>query len=164
MLVIVEGIDGSGKSTLCENLKQKGYKILRKERNDKQYGVTDMIRFQISPFKYVMDRALLTQWAYRLLDGKDLDKGDFDLIVTLRVLRESPVIYCNCPTAFKYSMERGETNICTLEQREKLSQIYNFIIGTLRLYDITNIYEYNFEKQTVDDVLNFIKEVKDGIR
>ena len=159
MLVIIEGVDGTGKSTLCKQLSTKGYTVIRKNRRDKNFTFGEFTFLQLAKEKYAIDRALLTPWAYRLLDGKQLDSDDFSLKEIITLLKDSPIIYCNCPNAFTYSIKRGETNINTIAKSNELRQIYDFIIGTLQLYNAATIFEYDFEKQTVDDVINFIKEV-----
>lgn len=160
MLVIVEGPDGSGKSTLCENLKKKGYKVLRRERSAKNFTYLEFKDLQRDKQVYVIDRAILTPWAYRVLDGANLNRDDFWIIEAIMLLQRSPIIYCNCPNSFEYSMNRGEDNITNEKVSKKLRDIYEFIIKTLKLYNITTIFEYNFEEQSVEDVINFIKEVQ----
>lgn len=160
MLVIVEGPDGSGKSTLCENLKKKGYKVLRRERSAKNFTYLEFKDLQHDKQVYVIDRAILTPWAYRVLDGANLNRDDFWIIEAIMLLQNSPIIYCNCPNSFEYSMNRGEDNITNEKVSKKLRDIYEFIIKTLKLYNITTIFEYNFEEQSVEDVINFIKEVQ----
>jgi hypothetical protein len=160
MLVIIEGIDGSGKSTLCEQLSNKGYTIVRKSRTDKNLTFREFRFLQFAKEKYVIDRALLTPWAYRLLDNQQLDCDDFSFKEIITFLEDSPIIYCNCSNAFVYAIKRGEENIDSISKSNKLRQIYDFIIGTLELYNAATIFKYDFEKQTVDDVINFIKEVQ----
>ena len=165
MIVIVEGADGSGKSTLCKQLQRYGYISLRRERSDKNFSASEFIKLCMSNDKYVIDRALLTPWAYRLLDKQPLNEDDFSLQTALYLLQHSIVIYCNCPNAFANSIIRGEENITIESLHNKLCNNYKFIIDTLKLYNISTIFEYDFEKHSVEDVINFIKEVKkNGVR
>lgn len=160
MLIIVEGPDGSGKSTLCEQLKDNGYDILRRVKSDKNFAYFEFKELQNSNQVYVIDRAILTPWAYRLLDGGDLNPDDFRFLEAILLLNNSPIIYCNCPNSFEYSMRRGEDNITDKKVSKDLRTIYDFIIKTLKLYNVSTIFEYDFEKQSVEDVIKFIKEVQ----
>ena len=146
MLVIIEGADGSGKTTLCNALRTHGFTLIRRERFAKNFTFREFKYLQLSTSKFVIDRALLTPWAYRLFDNCKLDEDDFSLKEILELLVDSPIVYCNCANSFNYSMKRGEDNITTLENSNEIRRIYNYIIKTIKLYTTTNIFEYDFEK------------------
>lgn len=160
MLIIVEGPDGSGKTTLCDSLKNAGYTVFRRIKSDKNFTYTEFKELQRSRKLYLLDRAILTPWAYRLLDGKRLNSDDFSFIEAIALLRDSPVIYCNTDKSYEYSMRRGEDNITSEIAAKELRQIYEYIVKTLLLYNVTTVFKYDFEKQSVEDVINFIKEVQ----
>lgn len=157
MLIIVEGIDGSGKTTLCNNLKTYGYKVIRKERDDKNFSVEEMYYYAITDKIIVIDRAILTPWAYRIFDGTKLDADDYCFNEALRILANAKIIYCNNGNAYSWSMRRGETNIKSFDDSERLRSIYNVIIGTIKLYNLSTVFEYDFEKNSVEDVIKFIQ-------
>ena len=158
MLIIIEGPDGSGKTTLCNKLAEHGFTILRRVRDDKNFSFTEFTNMQHSNTVYVLDRALLTPWAYRLLDKQNLNVDDFTLSEVITLLSKSKLIYCTCKHSYDYSMLRGEDNISDRLTSMHLRTIYDFIVDTLKLYNISTIYEYDFEKQSFDDVIKFIKE------
>lgn len=158
MVIIVEGPDGSGKTTLCNKLNEQGFTIIRRVRSDTNFSFTEFVNMQHSNTTYVMDRAMLTPWAYRLLDEQALDHDDFTLLEVITLLSKSKLIYCTCKRSYDYSILRGEDNITDRLTSMRLRTIYDFIVDTLKLYNISTIYEYDFEKQSFDDVIKFIKE------
>ena len=163
MLIILEGVDGSGKTTLANSLKKHGFEVLRRTKSDKNFTFAEIRQYQVSSTKYVIDRALLTPWAYRLLNNDTLNSDDFAFSELITLLYFSPVIYCNCANSYNYAIARGEENIRTKNKHNKLRSIYKFIINTIRLYNITTVFEYNFETHAVEDVIKFIKEVQNAV-
>ncbi len=157
MLVIVEGIDGSGKTTLCNNLKTRGCEVIRKERGDKNLSLEEMYYYLVTDKIIVIDRAILTPWAYRIFDSTQLDADDYCFSEALRILANAKVIYCNNKNAYSWSMRRGETNIKSFDDSERLRNIYDVIIGTIKLYNLSTVFEYDFEKDSVEDVIKFIQ-------
>lgn len=157
MLIIIEGIDGSGKTTLCNQLKDSGCEVVRINRNEPNITLETANYYITSDKIYVMDRAILTPWAYRIFDNSRLDEDDFEFLDALKILKYSKVIYCNCKNAYTNSIRRGEDNIKTLNDSNKLRNIYDVIVGTLKLYNLSTVFEYDFETNSVDDVINFIK-------
>ena len=156
MIVIIEGPDGSGKTTLCKQLQNAGYNIVAKPRGE-NLSFAEFMDLKLSSDVYVFDRALLTPWAYRILDNEKLDTDDYDIMEMIMLLKSSKIIYCNCENAYEYSIKRGEDNIDTIDKAMKLRQLYDFIISTVKLYKLGQIFEYDFEKSTLNDVLDFIK-------
>lgn len=157
MLVIVEGIDGSGKTTLCNNLKTRGCEVIRKSRDDRNFSLAEMHSYAVTDKIIVLDRAILTPWAYRIFDGAKLDAGDYCFSEALAILLNAKVIYCNNSNAYHWSMQRGETNITNFDDSERLRNIYDVIIGTIKLYNLSTVFEYDFEKDSVEDVIKFIQ-------
>ena len=157
MMVIVEGPDGSGKSTLCNELSKHGYTILRRVITDKNFTVLEVLNLALSNDKFVIDRALLTPWAYRLLDKKPLNDDDFTFSQIQFLLKYCTVIYCNTDKCFEYSMTRGEDNITSESKATELRKNYDFIINTLKLFNLCKVFEYDFTINTVEDVLKFLQ-------
>ena len=157
MLIIVEGPDGSGKTTLCNNLAVNGYTIERHQRYD-NFSESYVLQMMLSKEVYVVDRMILTQWAYRILDKQPLDDCDFkwNSLVMILNKRYTKVIYCCNKNAYKYSIQRGEDNITSKYKADKLKRIYDFIISTLNLFKVVSIFRYDFEKQNLQDVIKFI--------
>ena len=157
MLVIVEGIDGSGKTTLCDALQRNNCEIIRQERGDAKLSTSDITYYLTTTKIIVMDRAILTPWAYRIFDNGKLDSVDFSFVESLNILANAKVIYCNNKNAYSWSMRRGETNIKSFDDSERLRNIYDVIIGTIKLYNLSTVFEYDFEKDSVEDVIKFIQ-------
>lgn len=157
MFVIVEGIDGSGKTTLCDSLKMRGCSVIRKERDDKNLSIEEIYYYLITDKIIVIDRAILTPWAYRIFDNTKLDADDFCFSEALKILANSKIVYCNNKNAYSWSMRRGETNIKSFDDSERLRNIYDVIVATIKLYNLSTVFEYDFEKDSVEDVIKFIQ-------
>ena len=155
MFVLVEGIDGSGKTTLVNELNKK-YSIIRPVRpdcyiffNEQALTCTDEV--------YVFDRSVISEMVYRIYDG-DLPKCN--LRQTLHIINNSLIIYCKNLHSFKKSMERGEDNITSRAVSNKISQIYDTIIRMIEIYGLATVYEYDYQKQDVNNVINFIEDYR----
>ena len=157
MLIIVEGQDGTGKSTLCNQLKKRGFKTIRRTRDSINFTFIEMNHLAKQYEPVVFDRAIFTPWAYRLFDGESLDIDDFTWSQIQILLKNAKVIMCENKDCFEISRKRGEDNITTVTEANALGMIYKFITRTLQLYNVCPVMEYNFETNTVDDVINFIK-------
>lgn len=157
MLVILEGADGSGKTTLAEQLRNKGYTVFKFARGDNPSYKT-MLKFALDKDVYVLDRMFVTSWVYRILDGQPLDKTDFRWDDMFTLLNISKFIYCKTEKQFERSMERGEDNITSVEKAVKLRSIYDFVFATIKLYNISTAITYDWTNDKLNKVLKFIGE------
>ena len=83
MLIIVEGGDGSGKSTLCKQLSElDNTDVVRFERGA-QVSLTDYIELAMSTYNYVLDRSFITDIVYRILDNGERESLSFVQMATL---------------------------------------------------------------------------------
>ena len=157
MLVILEGADGSGKTTLSSKLKDKGYEVIRLSRgNNLSYSC--MLKMALEKKVYVFDRMFLSTWVYRILDDEPLDKEDYEWNDMLTLLAISKIIYCKTENDFERSIERGEDNITTKDTAVKLQNIYNFVFDTIKLYNMSTVITYDWTKDKLNKVLRFIGE------
>lgn len=152
MLVILEGPDGSGKSSLATQLKEAGLTLVRQPR-----GIAFTYRWMRllakSKRATVFDRWGVTSWVYRLLDNEPLDEVDFTFSEMCTILKNSVIVYCTNKNAFENSIKRGETNIRTKQKAKELKRLYDFAINTIKLYKLSTVIEFDFSKDSVDELL-----------
>lgn len=162
MLIILEGVDGSGKTTLCSQLEGLGATKISIDRGTKnQYGQYFYSRMKYEPTCdfLVTDRSFISDLVYRLEDGKDRD--DMTLMEMCSLLKnDTKIILCETETSFEDAMLRGEDNITDKKRSENIKYLYNLVITMFGKFQNIPVYKYNWKKQNIDDVINFIKEVK----
>lgn len=157
MLVILEGADGSGKTTLAEQLRNKGYTVFKFARGDNP-SYTTMLKFALERDVYVIDRMFITTWVYRILDGQPLDNVDFKWEDMFTLLNISKIVYCKTEKQFERSMQRGEDNITSVEKANKLKSIYDFVFETIKLYGMSTVINYDWTKDNIRKVYKFIEK------
>lgn len=167
MIVILEGVDGSGKTTLCKQLVNEGYKQIavigggeyefyewKRAKND---FVEDVA---------ISDRSFITDIAYRLFDFKP--RRCMCLESMLEILRyDVRIVFLESGTEYEDSIARGEDNIITKFANTQIKRNYRVIADILELFTDVPIMRYDWRTQDVSDVIKFINEGKeedDGVR
>lgn len=158
MLIYVEGVDGSGKTTLCKQLEELGFRTVRIERSD-EWRDTDWYTLDAdrSCAYIICDRSFISDLVYRTCDGDALQITD--PVSYAHLLKGNRVIYCKTPTSYKDAMERGEDNITTPEKANKIKRTYETLLDMFKLFGV-EVLEYNWKKDNLAKVTKFIlKEV-----
>lgn len=158
MIIFVEGVDGSGKSTLIEQLSDLYSNVRISKADDKVVVWNKTILFGKSlnaDSVILIDRSPLTEYVYRTEDGKPC-KYKYSQI--LKWLKSGKVIYCNNESAYDNAMSRGEDNLTDKRRHAKVKHIYDTYISNLRLEEVPILY-YNWQENCLDDVIKFIEEV-----
>lgn len=158
MIVFVEGVDGSGKSTLIENLSNLYSNIRISRREDGPLMWNKVISLGKSLGKdavILVDRSPLTEYVYRTEDDK-MCKYQYSQV--LKWLKSGKVIYCNNDYAYSNAISRGEDNLTDENRHSKVKHIYDTYVSTLRLEHVPIMY-YNWQENCLDDVIKFIEEV-----
>lgn len=154
MIVLIEGVDGSGKTTLCNQLRFEGYVPLNIEQDDEQY-IKYIIRANEGQI-YICDRSFLSDLIYRLEDGKK--RQGMDLSSMLEILnRNTKVIFCHSPTAYLDSMKRGEDNITSKPRNDAINHLYNIVYRMLKIFTNVPIMDYNWKSDELSSVIKFIE-------
>lgn len=156
MLVIVEGVDGTGKTTLCKNLYGFGIESIKPvpRDNKKQYKNWKKVINFCRNFNYTVDRGFISELVYRIYDGLPVNMRLKDM---LKILKKCVIIYCKTDTAFEDSMERGETNIVNKKDNAEIANIYEHIMMMLNHFANVPVFVYNWKKGNIYDVVDFIK-------
>ena len=157
MLILVEGADGSGKTTLVNQLSEY-FPTLRINR-----GYVDVKKFyaKLTCMKedVVLDRSFITDIVYRLAlddnektDGIDISYIDF-------ILRDSLIIYCKTITQYDDAMHRGEDNITDLKTAQKISRYYDAVMKFINTRTDAHVLTYDWHLDTPEDLVSTIKDI-----
>ena len=156
MLIILEGVDGSGKSTLCKELQSKGAVRMEVKRwGQNPFGKYWEIKNNLKDTLVVFDRSFISDLVYRLEDGGTPD--DMNLSQMCVILKGSKIVLCDTDSAFEDSIERGEDNIIDKQRSNRLKELYELVTTMFNKFLQVPVYRYDWKKQNVDDVINFIK-------
>ena len=160
MIAIIEGPDGTGKTTLAKKLAERGMVYHYRQRHN-NYATDEMTQMLYDDKIHVLDRSFLTTWVYRLVQNEPLDKCDFsfEYMYAYMTSRRLKIVYCNYPFGFRRAIERGEDNITSEKTWNKLKETYEYIVRTILLFNICPLISYDFATTDVDMIEEFLKEV-----
>ena len=157
MLILVEGADGSGKTTLVNQLNEY-FPTLRINRDHDHIPdfYDNLIDMQED---VVLDRSFITDVVYRLAleDGKETDGLSLSQISD--ILKYSIVIYCKTKTQYDDAMNRGEDNVTDLATSVKISKYYDAVMSFINTRTITPVITYDWHKDTVQEIVDSIKQI-----
>lgn len=164
MLILVEGVDGSGKSELCKQLKAEGYKVI--QANGTRY-LPDQYRFynevvnQAQFYNIVSDRSFISDIIYRMQDKTA--KPYMTLSEVWIVITRCKIIHCHTSNAFTKAQERGEDEVTDRNVHKQLGEYYNTFMTMLKTYGIP-VCDYDYHKDHFGKVIEFIEGgVQDGV-
>lgn len=153
MLVLLEGADGSGKTTLCKQLKEFGFNVADPVNRDETNLYEQWLKL-INKGDAIIDRSFITELVYRTVDGKET--GDLNLEQMCYLLKYCKVILCETDSAFEDSIKRGEDNITDKETATKIKDAYKLILTMLGKFTKAEVFTYNWKKQKFNEVIKFI--------
>lgn len=157
MIIFVEGPDGSGKSTLINQLSDRYItaRVSKMAENNLVWNKLTVLGQQLGGDQFlVMDRSPLTEYIYR---SEDRTKSKFIFYEVMKWLRRGKFIYCNNDHAYVNAISRGEDNITSKTRHDKLKQFYDAFVPTL-IADGIKVMYYDWQKDSIDDVIRFIEE------
>lgn len=164
MIVFIEGVDGSGKTTLFNKLITLGYKTLtRPEQYEDKLAERQAWQYAFNMYKskntaYIADRGPFTELVYRTIKDTNRTYINNRMLVTLLESNMS-IIYCHNDNAFDLAKRRGEDNITDELTHKKLTKCYESMLSfTARFTDIP-IMQYNWETDYIVQVICFINKI-----
>lgn len=163
MIVFVEGNEGTGKTTLINQLLEKTTIATVKSSKDFTGLFRLYIEFANSPQVYVMDRGFITDLVYRIWDKK---QGHMSLYQIGNLCANSAnvrVIMCHNFNGFENALKRGENVVTCQKDYDRIDQIFDDILSMIENFTDLDIYHYNYQYQSVDDVIKFIEGGKDAV-
>ena len=155
MLIIVEGNEGSGKTTLINQLTEKIPFVYVKYPKEVK-NTYQMLNFFTKNGLYILDRSFISDIVYRRLDH---EKGQMSLcdIGNICTSCNIKIIFCHNKNAFGNAMKRGETNITVDSVHKLLDDEFSSVEEMLKNFTDVEIFDYDYEYQDVNDVIKFIK-------
>ena len=160
MLVLLEGVDGTGKTTLLKELLDRGFCCKRTFRHDNN-DARPFYKCSHSSEIVVLDRSFISDMVYRMVDNlwaEDLSMHDAAEVLDGDV----KIIHCVNSNHYEDAMKRGEDNITDKTLSDKIAFIYEIFMTYFNKYTNAKVFKYDYHCNTVDDVIDFIKEVKNG--
>lgn len=167
MLVILEGPDGSGKTTLantlCEEYNFNNITPVPREWPEQFGTAADLFRNLANDEKlYVMDRCFITEWIYRVVMYDKTPTINLEQIVKLLTYWSSNVYYVFCfnKNAYSNAINRGETYVATQSLHNEICKAYEFVYNTLNRFTDINLLEYDYTINSVKDLLDKLEVSK----
>lgn len=161
MIVILEGVDGSGKSTLCNTLVENGYGKIDIESGNYEFdNWADAINKHFNDV-VISDRSFITDLAYRIFD--DSARRGMDLRQMCSILASDViVIHLESGTEYDDAIKRGEDNITDIISHTRIKFIYRDVMTMLKRFAGARIMKYNWRTDNVVDIINFIERRKNN--
>lgn len=159
MMILVEGIDGSGKSVLVKQLYEKGYAIQKVLLHQKfNYRKAAEYCFQ-GDVTLIEDRSPITDIVYRIFDNGIADREEnIDDVLYWIDHFGVKVIYCKSYSSYEDGQMRGENVIKNYADHEKVSTMYDVVMGIINRSCPNNIFEYDWHKHSIQDIIKFIEQ------
>lgn len=157
MLILVEGVDGSGKSYLVNQLYEKGFAIQKVQWSQNfDFHKASAYCYQ-GDINLVEDRSPITDIVYRIFDEQKPDRTENidDILDWVRRFKIK-IIYCKTKSSYTDSIRRGEENITSFQDHCEISKIYDIVMAIIKRDYPSAVLEYDHSKQNVNDVLKFI--------
>ena len=165
MFIILEGVDGTGKSTLCKKLTDLGVYDVIPPRSDvvnnfQQWCSLIDIGKTID---VVVDRSFISDLVYRLSDDKEVGTLNLVSMSLLIASKGIVIIHCNTEKAFYYAKQRGEDNITDENLHKTISKNYETIMTIFKKFTDAKVLTYDWTKEgDFDKIVNYIKEVRNN--
>lgn len=159
MLIFIEGPDGSGKTTLCNELINCGaanilISVSRGTKNQSDFYY-DIGR---SNHKIVFDRCFISDLAYRLWDNGKVGDLSLDEMLYILTNKDCRLIFCHSDTAFDDAMTRGESFITTKKNHDLITNNYDVIQKLFGKFTKVPVMIYDRKFNDVSDVIEFIEK------
>lgn len=152
MIIYVDGSDGSGKTTLIQQLSDR-YTSIKLSKGDESLPLWKRVILAASQTNILTDRTPLTEYVYRTYESK---VSKFSYPQVLKLLSSGKFIYCKTDTAHEDAMRRGEDNIVTREAADKIQTLYDVFVSSLQAEGIP-VLKYNWKTDKLEDVIKFIE-------
>lgn len=152
MLVIVEGADGSGKTTLVNKIEEYGYAkkihFLHKDiPNQYTLWLLFMEECASDDKLYVLDRCFLSDWVYRVVMEDGEPYMSLHNIASLLNINNVVYIYCKNERAFEFAKRRGEYYITSEDVHKKVCETYEFVFKTISKFcKNSKVISFDFSK------------------
>ena len=157
MLIIIEGNEGVGKTTLINQMEEKIPFIRVKYPKEIKDTYLVLDSFAMSNQIFVLDRSFISDIVYRTLDHQ---KGQMNLFQIGRLTgrtNDIKIVFCHNENGFLNAITRGENNITTESKYKIIENGFYVIEELMKCFTDIEIFDYDYEYDSVDDVIEFIK-------
>ena len=150
MIIIIEGPDGSGKTTLANKIKdQTGYILLHRS-HETDAGAASLFEEYAQVIKAgkncIMDRSWYSEMVYGpvMRDGSDISFHQMYELERLLAKNGALVIHCTAPeaTLWKRCLKRGEDYVTTKDAFHKICNDFDALMYDVPHYVPVLTYEY----------------------
>lgn len=137
MIFIIEGPDGSGKTTLANKIAQMtGYKVVHrtqpKTQEEKDEMMSDYLHFANTTRNVILDRCWYSEMVYGkvMRDESYIDYPEMYALEKALLRHGAMIIYCTGPKSvlWKRATERGEDYITSKEKFVEICDEYDAIM------------------------------------
>lgn len=163
MLVIVEGPDGSGKSTLIKQLCEK-YNFEELKGIPREYP--DQASFWAKLMQsctccksrtYIVDRCFISELVYRCVKQDLYPNIELNRVCELLWTYRPIYVFCMTKNSYKYATERGEDYVDEKEHA-RIVEYYDMLYHLFDKFTHTRMVKYDFTKDTVDSLREELME------
>ena len=154
-LFIVEGADGTGKTTLVDKLVGQGMKLLPPVSRDCNC-YDDLFSSWVSTTRdngdWIMDRSIFTDVVYRYVLGGYSMRSNIATILRMINKIDCTIIHCINNNYFYKAMERGEDYITDKVTAKKIYDAYDMLMFIISRYTTIPVipYDYNCDIHKVE--------------
>lgn len=150
MIIIIEGPDGSGKTTLAEKLsKQTGYPVVHRSQPKSEEEKLQMLREYVDAIdagkNVIFDRCWYSEMAYGpvMRDESVITYPEMYLLEEKLARHGALIIYCTDKprTLWRRATKRGEDYITDFETFERICTNFDIIMGVPHLIPVVK-YDY----------------------
>lgn len=159
MVILLEGADGAGKSTLYEKLKEslsrRGFNFIKHLDRDALGHHLWWKKKIDSPYVYVIDRGFLSEVIYRPIkrDKKpNISLDEFSDLCTENLC----IIYCKTTSQLDDMVNRGDDYVSVYEYPD-IVKAYDVITGVLETFTKVKIYQYDWFNDNYVELIENIR-------
>ena len=169
MVIIVEGPDGSGKSTLVKQIcKELNYEELEHipRKYPGQYNLWNVFLSNCinSGKNYVIDRCFISELVYRCCMNDKYPNITMSRIIDLLYNYKVLYIFCENENSFSNAVQRGETYVTDKNSHDTIVKAYDLLFAMIHKFTTCFITKYDYSKQKFKHIKEIINECENCSR
>jgi thymidylate kinase len=156
MLIFIEGNEGTGKTTLINELIKKIPAVVVKYPKEVKDTYELIKNLKMSNQIVIFDRSFVSDLVYRMWDHKpgQMSLSEIANICSWNIL----IIFCHHKNSYENSVKRGEDFITDENTHQIIEDNFFRVRNMIESFTKVKTFSYNYEYQTPDDVIDFIEE------